>query len=159
MKYVEYAAFNKPEGCFICDAVKSEDPDEKFVLHRDEKTVIIMNIYPYNTGHILIAPVRHVANLEDLSLDEIKSMGVILQKSILLLKKVLKPDGFNVGLNLGRVAGAGLEDHLHFHVVPRWNGDTNFMPIIANTKVIPEAIRETFLKLKKGEEGIFNVEP
>jgi len=108
----------------------------------------MLNLFPYNPGHLMIAPKRHVANLEDLSNEELKEIFELTQKSVKVLKEVANPDGFNIGINLGRVAGAGFEGHIHVHVVPRWNGDTNFMPVIGETKVIPEGIEKTFKKLK-----------
>lgn len=149
MKYIEYAKVQK-EGsgeCFICEAVRADNLEEHLVLYRDSATILLMNKYPYNTGHLLLAPTRHVADFSQLSREELLSLAELLRRSIELLKAVLSPDGFNVGVNLGRIAGAGLETHLHVHVVPRWLGDTNFMPVISNTKVIPEALKDTYRRL------------
>lgn len=147
MKYIEYTKIEKSRGCFICEAVRSSNPEEKLVVHRTESVVVLMNRYPYNTGHLLIAPARHVAEFAQLRDSELFELAAILRDSLEWLRKALSPDGFNIGVNIGRVAGAGLEDHLHIHVVPRWNGDTNFMPIVANTKVIPEALVDTHRKI------------
>lgn len=147
MKYINYAKIEKPQECFICDAAKSSDLKSKLVVHRSESVIVLMNKFPYNTGHLLIAPVRHVADLGELSDEELCELARALRSAISWLKKALSPDGFNVGVNLGRVAGAGLESHVHIHVVPRWSGDTNFMPIIADTKVIPEALEDTYEKI------------
>jgi ATP adenylyltransferase len=148
MKYIEYAKVCKDSsGCFICDAVRAENLEEHLVLYRDSFTVLLMNKFPYNTGHLLLAPSRHVADFSQLTREELLSLAELLRKSLALLKLALSPDGFNVGVNLGRVAGAGLETHLHVHIVPRWNGDTNFMPVISNTKVIPEALKDTYRRL------------
>ncbi len=149
MKYIEYARMERDEACFICRAVESQDPDRDLVLHRSGLTVVLMNKYPYNTGHLLVAPARHVPDLSALSREEICELGLMVRRSIEMLRRALSPDGFNIGINLGKVAGAGLEAHLHVHVVPRWLGDTNFMPVISNTKVIPEALNDTYMKLKK----------
>jgi len=106
-----------------------------------------MNSFPYNPGHLMIAPYRHVANLEDLTDEERNEHFEIVSRSVRVLKQVFKSEGFNIGINLGRVAGAGIEDHFHTHIVPRWGGDTNFMPVIAEAKVLPEALAETYKKL------------
>lgn len=148
MKYIEYAELRRGrEGCFICEAAKAEDPSERLVLYKGERTILLMNAYPYNTGHLLAATTRHVPSLLDLTDSELLSLSRLLRSSIAALEKALKPHGFNIGINLGRTAGAGLEDHVHVHIVPRWSGDTNFMPVVANTKVIPEALRDTYRKI------------
>jgi len=149
MKYVEYVTIEKKRTCFLCEAARSQVSKESLVIFKDENWFVMLNLYPYNTGHLLVAPYRHVATLDDLTEEELRDLGQVLQKAVKLVKLTYNPDGFNIGLNLGRVAGAGLEDHLHFHIVPRWNGDTNFMPILANTKVIPEAIYDTYERLAK----------
>ncbi len=146
MKYIEYARLERPRGCFICEAARSEKPEDHLVVHKGEHVVVLMNTFPYNTGHLLIAPLRHVVDFAELEKDELLELMVAVRDSIEWLRRALSPDGFNIGVNLGKVAGAG-EPHIHIHVVPRWSGDTNFMPIIANTKVIPEALRDTYLKI------------
>jgi ATP adenylyltransferase len=108
-----------------------------------------MNIFPYNPGHLMIAPYRHIGDFEKLNNEEIEEIFEFLKKSIEILKKVYSPDGFNVGLNIGKIAGAGFYEHIHFHIVPRWAGDTNFMPVIGNTKVISEELKRTYKKIKK----------
>ncbi len=115
---------------------------------RYSKNFVMLNAYPYNPGHLLIAPYRHVATLEELTREELHEHFEIVSRSVKILKKALKPEGFNVGINLGKAAGAGIDDHVHTHIVPRWNGDTNFMPIIANAKVLSEALTDTYKKLK-----------
>ena len=110
--------------------------------------MVIMNRYPYNNGHLLVAPVRHVSGLEFLSDGETLELLQMVRRSIDILKEIMSPEGFNVGLNLGRVAGAGLEEHLHFHIVPRWTGDTNFMTVHGEVRVIPEHLKETYKKLR-----------
>jgi len=109
--------------------------------------MVVMNRFPYNNGHLLVAPVRHVSSLERLNQDETLGLLLMVRKSIEILKQVMRPDGFNVGLNLGHVAGAGMENHMHFHIVPRWKGDTNFMTVIEDVRVIPEHIKATYAKL------------
>jgi ATP adenylyltransferase len=107
-----------------------------------------MNAFPYNPGHLMVAPYRHVANLQDLRDEEAMELFTVVKKGLVLLKEVIRPTGFNVGLNLGKVAGAGIAEHLHTHIVPRWQGDTNFMPVLSDTKVISEAIGDMYRKLK-----------
>ncbi len=152
MKYIEYEAIKKREECIFCSAATTENPEEKLVLHRTRFSVVVMNLYPYNTGHLLVAPKRHIASTEDLSEEELLDLFGLVNRCLKLLKAVFNPDGFNVGMNLGRVAGAGIEDHVHIHIVPRWNGDTNFMPVISNTKVIPEALKDTYMRLLAKKE-------
>ena len=154
MRYIEYASIERPKGCFICEAVRTDKPDEKLVLYKGKMTIVLMNLYPYNTGHLLIAPIRHVPSIENLSEKELLALFKAVKSSVESLRRALNPHGFNIGINLGRVAGAGLEEHVHVHIVPRWEGDTNFMPILANTKVIPEALKDTYLKLKRNSHAI-----
>ena len=137
-------------GCFLCDKPKLKDDTTNYILHRGKYNFIILNSYPYNPGHLMVAPFRHVGQLEELNGEESQEHIKLIQLSITLLTKALQPGGFNVGMNLGRIAGAGLADHIHSHVVPRWQGDTNFMPVIADAKVVPEALDKTFQKLKEG---------
>lgn len=158
MKYIEYASIEKPKECFICEAVQQGVGEEKLTLYVGEHGIVLMNLYPYNTGHLLIAPKRHVGDLSGLNAEELSALMFLLKSSVQVLEETFRPDGFNVGLNLGRVAGAGLEDHVHIHVVPRWNGDTNFMPVIANTKVIPEALKDTYRKIMK-HANLFSEKP
>ncbi|MCS7233043.1 MAG: HIT domain-containing protein [Synergistetes bacterium] len=145
---IEYIRAPKASVCFLCDLPREDKDDENLILYRGKSCFIIMNNYPYNPGHLMIAPYRHIGELEKLSKDELLEMMLLTQKAIFLLKKAMRPDGFNLGFNIGKVAGAGLEDHVHLHIVPRWNGDTNFMPIIADTKVVPQAVRDTYKTLK-----------
>lgn len=144
-----YVQNSEPKGsqplkasCFLCgyrDDDSANDPKNLVVL-RGEHSIVVLNRFPYNNGHLLIAPREHKADLRDLNDAELLETNHLLQKMIGLLENVISPDGFNVGLNLGRVAGAGLPGHLHWHIVPRWNGDTNFMPILGEAKVIPQAL-------------------
>lgn len=149
MKYIEYAKVERGQGCFICEATRADNPEEHLVLYKNSFTVLLMNKFPYNTGHLLLAPIRHVPDFSSLTREELAELADRLRGSIELLKLAMEPDGFNVGVNLGRVAGAGLESHLHVHIVPRWLGDTSFMPLVANAKVIPEALHDTYAKLRK----------
>lgn len=147
---IEYILMRKRKGCIFCKFSDEKEKDEEnFVLFRGRKNFVVLNNYPYNNGHLMVAPYRHVKNLEDLTEEEIYEHFMIVKKTVEILKKAYKPHGFNIGINLGKVAGAGVEGHIHTHVVPRWRGDTNYMPVIANTKVIPEALNETYKKLKQ----------
>ena len=138
---------NKNEDCLFCRMFNEEKDNENHVLFRTKHAFAVMNKYPYNNGHLMIAPVKHAANIEDLETDEIADIMFSVQKSVKLLKKTMNPHGFNIGLNLGEVAGAGVLDHLHYHIVPRWNGDSNFMPVISNTKIIPQALDDLYKTL------------
>jgi len=138
----------KPEGCILCDKPKQKDDVANYILYRADKNFVILNSYPYNPGHLMIAPYRHVANLEELTDEERREHFEIVSRSVKILREVFNPAGFNIGMNLGKIAGAGIDDHVHTHIVPRWQGDTNFMPVIADTRVMPEALTETYKKLK-----------
>ena len=146
---VEFIKMGKPEGCFLCDKPKQNNDAANYILYRGDKNFILLNSYPYNPGHLMIAPYQHVANLEELTDGERHEHFEIVKRSIKILKQVFNPDGFNIGMNIGKVAGAGIDKHIHTHIVPRWQGDSNFMPVIADTKVINEALAETYDKLKR----------
>jgi ATP adenylyltransferase len=137
----------KPSGCIFCMACDGRGADD-LVLGVGEHTLVMMNKYPYNNGHILVAPRRHLGTLQDLTQEEKNDLIQKVELAIKALKKLMNPQGFNVGLNLGEVAGAGIAEHLHFHVVPRWGGDVNFMTVMGEVRVIPEHIRATYEKLK-----------
>ncbi len=145
---IEYIQIQKPEGCILCDKPKQKDDAANYILYRGERNFIIMNSYPYNPGHLMIAPYRHVANLEELTDEERREHFEMVSRSVKILREVFNPAGFNIGMNLGKIAGAGIDDHIHTHIVPRWQGDTNFMPVIADVRVIPEALAETYENLK-----------
>ena len=145
---IKYIQMGKTEGCILCDKPKENNDALNYILYRGDKNFIIMNSYPYNPGHLMIAPYRHVANLEELTDEERNEHFKIVSRSVKLLRQVFKPDGFNLGINAGKVAGAGVDDHFHTHIVPRWQGDTNFMPVISDVRVVPEALAETYKKLK-----------
>ena len=145
---IEYIQMEKPEGCILCDKPKQKDDVANYILYRAEKNFVILNSYPYNPGHLMIAPYRHVANLEELTDEERCEHFEMVSRSVKILREVFNPAGFNIGMNLGKIAGAGIDDHIHTHIVPRWQGDTNFMPVIADLRVVPEALAETYEKLK-----------
>jgi ATP adenylyltransferase len=145
---MEYILSGQKNGsCIFCAGPDRDQDEERLILHVGSLTMVIMNRYPYNNGHLLVAPIRHVPGLEALSEDEDLDLMRMLRQSIAILKQTMRPEGFNVGLNLGKVAGAGVEAHLHFHIVPRWGGDTNYMAVLGDVRVIPEHIRATFKKL------------
>ncbi|HLP16955.1 MAG TPA: HIT domain-containing protein [Bacteroidota bacterium] len=140
----------KNEGASLFTRVAGEKNDTKnLVLARRKHCFVMMNLYPYNSGHLMVVPYKKTSDLADLSPEEQLEIMQTTTEMIELLKKTLKPHGFNFGSNLGRVAGAGIDDHIHFHIVPRWNGDMNFMPTIADTKVVSESMRDTYKRLKK----------
>ncbi|OGO19353.1 MAG: HIT family hydrolase [Chloroflexi bacterium RBG_16_50_11] len=153
MKYIwapwriEYIKAEKPVGCILCDKPKEDRDKQNYILYRAKKNFIMLNSYPYNPGHLLIAPYRHTGNLEELTAAERNEHYELVSRSIEVLKKVFKPAGFNIGANLGRVAGAGIDDHFHSHIVPRWQGDNNFMPVLGEVKVIPQALADTYQTL------------
>ena len=143
---MEYISSKRGGGCVLCDAAK--DPtEEKLVLYRGSGAFIVMNKFPYNNGHLMVAPVRHVRLPNELTDEEALEIHRLISASIEALRIAMNPDGFNIGVNVGRHAGAGME-HLHYHVVPRWAGDTNFMPVLADVKVIPQHLKATYRELK-----------
>jgi len=138
----------KPEGCILCEKPKQSNDAQNYILYRGDKNFVILNSYPYNPGHLMVAPYRHIASLEGLTEEERHEHFEIVSRSIEVLRQVFAPGGFNIGINVGKAAGAGIEDHFHTHVVPRWQGDTNFMPVLSDVRVLPEALAETYQKLK-----------
>ena len=142
---MEYILDEKQAGCVFCDALEKNDD---LTLYKGNDTMVMMNKYPYINGHLLIAPVRHISTLDQLSKIEMGELLAWVDRTVRILKQAMSPDGFNVGLNLGKVAGAGVEEHLHFHVVPRWFGDTNALTVFADVRVIPEHLKATYDNLK-----------
>ena len=148
MEYIESAKDDVAEGCVFCSLLEEpEGSGERRVLRSSSLAFVILAKYPYNPGHLLVLPVRHVAELEELTPAENAEIAALLDRSVRALRDQAEPQGFNIGLNLGRVAGAGIPSHLHWHVVPRWSGDTNFMPVVGGTRVLPELLEETYAKL------------
>ena len=146
---VDQGAADKPQpDCFLCRYRDDTRDAENYVVDRSEHSLIVLNRFPYNNGHLLIAPRGHIATLEELSEAALLDLQVQLRRMIKLLSLVMGAEGFNIGLNLGRVAGAGLPGHLHWHIVPRWNGDVNFMPVVADTKVIPQSLDALYQLLR-----------
>jgi Diadenosine tetraphosphate (Ap4A) hydrolase and other HIT family hydrolases len=143
---IEYITREKEEGCIFCKKPKEKSDRENLILYRGKTGFIIMNRYPYSNGHLMALPYRHINELANLSDEERLELMNLTNICIEILRE-LRPDGFNIGMNLGKVAGAGIDDHLHFHIVPRWTGDTNFMSVIGDIKVMPEYIDQTYMKL------------
>jgi ATP adenylyltransferase len=150
MEFVEKAG-TASEGCIFCrfPAETGDDNDRKnLVLARSDSSFVMLNKFPYTSGHLLIIPRRHTANLEELSPTELADASLLLQRSVAILKSSYHPDGMNLGMNLGRAAGAGIADHLHWHAVPRWGGDTNFMPVVGEVRVMVENVDKSWERLR-----------
>ena len=139
MSYI--ASADKTKKCIFCEAL--EKPDEYYVVKETSHSIALLNAYPYNTGHVMIAPKRHVSDVDLLSEEELIDLARLLKVIIRAIRIEYNPHGFNIGINIGRAAGAGIEDHLHIHIVPRWVGDTNFMPVVSGTKTLPEDLDTT----------------
>jgi ATP adenylyltransferase len=142
---MEYILGDKEKGCIFCKALSEQD---NLTLYKGKQTLVVMNKFPYINGHLLVSPIKHISTLDQLSNSEMGTLLKTVEQSVGILKKVMNPDGFNVGLNLGKVAGAGVEEHLHFHIVPRWFGDTNALTVFADVRVIPEHLITTYNNLK-----------
>jgi ATP adenylyltransferase len=145
---MEYLTGEKPEGCIFCNEISADKDIENYILHRGSRCCLMLNLYPYNTGHLMVIPYEHVANFEDLSEETLTEMMLLIKKSLTALRQAMAPHGFNIGINVGKAAGAGIDEHVHVHIVPRWEGDTNFMTICAETRVVPELLDDTYDKLK-----------
>src|ERR1700730_13634057 len=147
---MEYIGREQRPGCLFCRGLQPPaDPDADRVGWRPDDAIVIMNKFPYNPGHTIIAPKAHVPSLENLDDDQTTHLMRAVRRTITVLRRTLAPAGFNVGANIGRAAGAGIPDHVHLHVVPRWDGDTNFMAVIDDVKVVPEALAQTAAKLRE----------
>ena len=144
---MDYVGSPKEEACFFCLAIASSDDAGRLVVARSPTAIAILNRYPYNSGHVMVAPLRHVPELADLSVEERSGVMELVTETVGVLQEEMNPDGCNVGINLGRAAGAGVPGHLHVHAVPRWVGDTNFMPVVGETMVLPEALETTQRRL------------
>jgi ATP adenylyltransferase len=148
MQYIQKAK-EEPEGggCVFCAIPETES---ERVLTRAELAYVVLNKFPYNPGHLLVVPLRHVGDIEEVTADENAELQLLLQRAVGAIRRTADPHGFNIGLNLGQTAGAGIPEHLHWHVVPRWSGDTNFMSVVGDTRVLPELLAETFRRLEPG---------
>jgi ATP adenylyltransferase len=144
-----YVGASEPRsGCLFCDACEAGDDRARLVLHRGPRAYLILNAFPYTSGHLMAVPNRHVATVVDADADDLAETMALVQRAVRALTAEYHPDGFNIGINHGRAAGAGIQDHLHVHVVPRWNGDSNFMPVIGEVRVLPESLDATWSRLK-----------
>jgi len=149
---MEFILSEKSKECIFCTKVAANDDRAEHVLHRGRYAFIVLNLYPYNNGHLLVAPYRHVPSTEDLTPEELAELWALVNKGLSVLRRAMHPHGFNLGANIGKVAGAGIESHVHVHIVPRWEGDTNFMPLLAQTRVIPQWIDQTYDQLRQALE-------
>jgi ATP adenylyltransferase len=147
---MEFIKGPKPEGCFFCEAAAADPARdaELLVLARSELALAMLNRYPYNNGHMMVAPLTHLANLEELPEATANAITALTQRALRVLRQALRPDGFNLGINAGKIAGAGVADHVHQHVVPRWSGDTNFMPVVGETKILNEHLTNSYRELR-----------
>ena len=148
MKFIRNAVKKKIKGCLFCSKLKSKNDSGNLLIYRGKSAFVMLNLYPYNSGHLMVIPYAHASLPADLDIEVQIEMLVLLNKCIEVLQRALKPEGFNIGVNLGRAAGAGIDEHVHVHAVPRWNGDTNYMAILAETRVVPEWLDDTYSKLK-----------
>jgi ATP adenylyltransferase len=154
MAYIQAAKEQGEDGgCIFCDLPAEGDDVRTMILARGELAFVIVNSFPYNPGHVMVAPFRHVGAFTSLEADELADVDALVARSIRALEQEMEPHGYNLGMNLGRVAGAGIPDHVHWHLVPRWNGDTNFMPVVGQTRVLPELLEETYARLRPRFEG------
>ena len=145
---VEYIERLAESGCILCQKPGEDNDEANLLLYRGQHNFIILNAFPYNPGHLLVAPYGHIADLQGLREEEAEEHFDVVKKALALLKEVMRPAGFNIGLNVGRVAGAGIAEHIHTHIVPRWQGDTNFMPVLSDTKVMSEGLSSLYRKLR-----------
>ena len=148
MEYIRTATEADAHDCIFCSLPATGDDEAAHVLRRGELAFVVLNAYPYNPGHLMVAPLRHTGDFEDLTAEEADELTRLQRISMRALREEMAPHGFNVGMNIGKVAGAGFPGHLHWHIVPRWNGDTNFMPVTGQTRVLPELLDETYRKLR-----------
>jgi ATP adenylyltransferase len=148
LAYVKGAANDSEEGCIFCTKPAADDDEANLIAHRGDLCFVILNLFPYTNGHLMIAPYEHLSSIADLDTETIDEMMALCQQAIRGLDETYAPHGYNVGFNQGRVAGAGVEHHIHMHVVPRWGGDTNFMPVLADTRVMPQTLEQSYDALR-----------
>jgi ATP adenylyltransferase len=148
LAYVKEASNDSGQECIFCAKPAVGDDEASLIVHRGERCFVILNLFPYTNGHLMVAPYEHVATLQELDADTVAEMMALTQRAMSVLSERYEPHGYNVGFNQGRVAGAGVEHHIHMHVVPRWGGDTNFMPVLADTRVMPQTLEESYATLK-----------
>ncbi len=150
LEYVKDAAKDNEDECIFCAKPAADDDEANLIVHRGERCFVILNLFPYTNGHLMVAPYEHCGALQDLDVETIAEMMALAQGAMRRLEDVYSPHGYNVGFNQGRIAGAGFESHIHMHVVPRWGGDTNFMPVLADTRVMPQTPQQTYEALRGG---------
>ncbi len=148
LAYVKDASKDIEEACIFCAKPAEDDDAANLIVHRGERCFVILNLFPYTNGHLMVAPYDHVGRIQELPAETLAEMMSLAQTAMSRLEDVYEPHGYNVGFNQGRVAGAGVEHHIHLHVVPRWGGDTNFMPVIADTKVMPQTLEQSYEALR-----------
>jgi len=151
---MDYILGDKSQECVFCRALQGHDDAANHVLYRGERVALMLNRYPYTNGHLLIVPLAHAGDLSELDRETLADMMLLAEKGIALLRAAMSPHGFNVGINLGQAAGAGIQDHVHIHIVPRWENDTNFLPVLGDVRVIPEWLNDTYCKLLAALETI-----
>jgi ATP adenylyltransferase len=149
LEYVKDASKDKESECIFCAAVGAEDDAAMLIVHRGERCFVILNKFPYTNGHLMVAPYEHVASLQELDSATVAELMALVQRGMTALESSYSPHGYNVGVNQGRVAGAGVEHHIHMHVVPRWGGDTNFMPVLGDTRVMNQTLEDSFETVRK----------
>jgi ATP adenylyltransferase len=152
---IDYILGEKEHECIFCTKPHSDEDEENLMVHRAEGAFVMMNKYPYNSGHLLVCPYRHVSDICDLTAEENALVMEEVVRAVEVIRDVMKPDGFNIGLNIGEDAGAGIEEHLHYHVVPRWRGDSNIMAVLTDIRIIPEHLRTTRRKLAEAFHRLF----
>jgi ATP adenylyltransferase len=154
MAYIKAEQPHDDGGCFLCAYAQRHDDDATYVVARSTHCFAVLNRYPYNPGHLMIAPNAHVPTIEELDAPTLTDMMLLAQRTLKALRAAMRPDGFNMGINQGKVAGAGVADHVHYHIVPRWDGDTNFMPVLGDVKVMPELLANTYRELRASLEPL-----
>ncbi len=148
MAYIQRDSAHDDEGCFLCVKPQQQDDAANLIVARGALCFVVMNLFPYNNGHLMVAPYAHVPTIEALNIPALMEMMTLTQRCLAALRAAMRPDGFNMGINQGKVAGAGVEEHVHFHIVPRWSGDTNFMPVLADVKVMPDLLQNTYRQIR-----------
>jgi ATP adenylyltransferase len=153
---IDYILSDKQPGCVFCNMLEAEDDRANLILERNERAFLVLNKYPYNNGHLMAVPYHHADSIEKLMPEDVSGMMAIVERAVRALRRAMHPEGFNIGMNIGKVAGAGVKDHVHCHIVPRWNGDTNFMPVLAEVRLIPQDLWDTYDQLKHALAAIDN---
>ena len=148
LPYVKDASKDSDAECIFCAKPAEDDDEANLIVHRGERCFVILNLFPYTNGHLMVAPYEHLAKLQELRAETTAEMMALAQRAIVVLEEKYDPHGYNVGVNQGRVAGAGYEGHIHLHVVPRWAGDTNYMPVLADTRIMPQSLEQSYKALK-----------